>query len=123
MKSLFVMLLHYVLFAVAGAQVPHLINYQGYLTEQGSGTPVADGSYQLSFAIYDTEDGASPIWTEAQTLQVQNGLYAVLLGSQTALLPAIFDGTEKWLGVAKAPPVITPFSGLHKNSRSQIRFI
>lgn len=40
----------------AMAEVPQVINYQGYLTD-GVGSPVADGPYQIVFTIYDTPTG------------------------------------------------------------------
>ena len=53
------------------ASVPRLINYQGILTEP-SGVPVADGAYDISFAIYNAELGGAPLWTEVQTAQVRH---------------------------------------------------
>jgi hypothetical protein len=42
-----------VLFAItAFAQIPNRISYQGLLTTS-SGTPVADGSYDLRFEIFN----------------------------------------------------------------------
>lgn len=69
---------------VAGpAQVPKKLNYQGYLIDS-SGNPV-NGSKSMTFSIYNVATGGSPLWTETQTVQVNNGKYSVLLGSTTPI--------------------------------------
>ncbi|MDI6804430.1 MAG: tail fiber domain-containing protein [Bacteroidota bacterium] len=69
----------------ANAQVPNKISYQGLLTTS-AGTPVQDGSYNLTFNIFDVSTGGSALWTEDQTgVAVQRGTFNVLLGSVTTL--------------------------------------
>ncbi len=64
----------------AFAGVPHLINYQGKLTDTG-GVPL-EGSYGLTFRIYDAETGGNLLWEETQNgVVVQKGVFSVLLGS------------------------------------------
>jgi len=95
--------------AVLNSQIPELINYQGYLTDMETGLPVEDGSYQISFAIYNTASGVDPIWEESQLVQITRGLYAVLLGSVKPLTSSIFSGTEKYLGIRIGDePELTP---------------
>ena len=94
--------------AILFAQTPNLINYQGYLTDPDTGIPVADGAYQMAFAIYDTDTGVDPVWSETKSVQVEDGLYAVLLGSITPLTLGIFDGTEKYLGVTVGSSEMLP---------------
>ena len=78
------------------AEIPKMINYQGMLTDN-SGTPLS-GAYNLTFKIYTDTTGGSSIWTETQNgVQVQNGLFNVILGKQTALNLA-FD-QQYWLEV------------------------
>jgi hypothetical protein len=79
------------------AQIPQTMSYQGVLTD-GAGTPVADGSHDLTFAIYTVASGGAAIWTETQTVQVTGGIFSVVLGELNALNIA-FD-SEYWLGVA-----------------------
>ena len=70
--------------ASAFAAVPHLINYQGKLTDTG-GVPL-EGSYGLTFRIYDAETGGNLLWEETQNgVVVQKGVFSVLLGSVTNL--------------------------------------
>ncbi|HXF48884.1 MAG TPA: hypothetical protein VNL73_05605, partial [Verrucomicrobiae bacterium] len=42
--------------------VPQLINFQGILKD-GGGNPVADGSYSVTFTIYDAATGGTTLWT------------------------------------------------------------
>lgn len=68
----------------AYAAVPHLINYQGRLTD-ASGNPLT-GSYDINFKIYDAETAGNLLWQETQTaVVVDKGLFGILLGSVTAL--------------------------------------
>lgn len=87
-KILFVMLL--LLILVCGvrsatyAAVPHLINYQGRLTDS-SGAPL-NGSYSLTFRIYDAEAAGNLLWEETQQgVVIQKGIFSILLGSVTNL--------------------------------------
>jgi hypothetical protein len=86
----------FVLLPVASTEVPHLINYQGMLTDD-MGNP-ENGSYSFEFLIYDDTTGGDLKWSETQSgVQVQNGLFNVALGKQGALnLP--FDESY-WLEV------------------------
>ena len=80
------------------AQIPQNVSYQGVLTD-GSGTPVADGTYSLTFNIYDAATSATPIWTETHaSVTVVSGIFNVIMGSVTPLSIA-FD-QQYWLGIA-----------------------
>jgi YVTN family beta-propeller protein len=80
------------------AAVPQTINYQGYLKD-GSGAPVnGPDPVNMTFSIYSTSHTSSiPVWSEAQKIYPQNGIYSVQLGSQTPIT-APFD-KPYWLGV------------------------
>ncbi|MFA6217600.1 MAG: hypothetical protein WDL87_08150 [Candidatus Omnitrophota bacterium] len=70
--------------AISYAAVPHLINYQGRLTDT-SGQPL-EGTYSLTFRIYDAETAGNLLWEEIQpAVVVQKGIFNVLLGSVTNL--------------------------------------
>ena len=76
--------------------IPHVINYQGMLTDN-AGNPLS-GPYNLTFRIYDDTTAGNLEWSEIQSgVQVQNGLFNVLLGQVTALNLA-FD-EQYWLEV------------------------
>jgi len=78
------------------AQVPTTISYQGVLTD-ASGTVVPDGSYKLTFKLYDVETGGTALWSETQSVLVSKGIFSVALGSVTPIGLA-FD-KPYWLGV------------------------
>lgn len=81
------------------AQDTLLINYQGRLTDDG-GNPIS-GTPPMTFTVYDGA-GVSK-WTESHSaVQVDNGLFNVLLGSQTALPDSVFTGQDRYLGISVA---------------------
>jgi hypothetical protein len=87
--------------------IPRMLSYQGRLTDN-SGSPVPNGNYQLTFRLYQQENGGSPFWTETQTVSVQNGLFSVLLGSVTPIT-SLPDGGTVWLSLqVGAEPELSP---------------
>ncbi len=90
------------------AEVPHLINYQGILTDD-TGTPL-DGTYDLTFTIYGDSLTMTTLWTETHTgVAIDEGLFGLLLGSSNPLWKSLFVGTERWLGVTVEPdPELSP---------------
>ena len=85
----------------AAVSLPTLIRYGGALTD-ASGKPLT-GTVTLSFAIYQDQGDAVPIWQETQSLPLDaQGRYAVLLGAtQPGGLPVeLFSaGVARWLGI------------------------
>ncbi len=78
------------------ADIPHMINYQGMLTDD-LGDPLS-GPHNLTFRIYDDTTGGNLEWSETQNgVQVENGLFNVILGRVTPLNLA-FD-EQYWLEV------------------------
>lgn len=78
--------------------IPHLINYQGMLTESDGTSPVEDGNYSLGFKIFGSESGPDSLWWEYHSsVNVTNGLFNVILGSVTPL-DLSFDATY-WLEI------------------------
>lgn len=71
------------LFAVAYADVPKMINHQGYLTD-ASGNPV-NASVSIVFSIYNASTGGTALWTETQTVAVNKGVFDVNLGGTTPI--------------------------------------
>ena len=63
-------------FSVAAyAAVPTQLSYQGRLQDSG-GNPL-DGTYGMTFTIYDSPTGGTVLWTESQIgVIVTNGLFA-----------------------------------------------
>ncbi len=90
-----------VLFYILGiqlifSQVPSTISYQGILTDAG-GTVVSDGSYTLTFGLYEAPTGGTPFWQEQHTVDVINGLFNIILGSDAPLDPPF--QSQYWLGI------------------------
>jgi hypothetical protein len=91
------------------AAPPGVMSFQGRLTDPGSGTPVADGSYAVSFRIFDAPAGGTILWLENQSVPVSGGLFSVLLGSVSPLSASIFSGVPRYLEVqVGADPPMTP---------------
>lgn len=80
--------------AQAVQTVPYKMNFQGRLTDT-TGTPKADGTYNIRFRIYNAANTA--VWTEDHLVSASagvalvNGLFTVQLGSITPLDPALFN--------------------------------
>lgn len=73
------------------AEVPGLIHYEGYLSNE-QGIALADGNYGVKFKIYDTATGGTALWTENwSALTVTKGHFRVLLGTQSPLTSAFFQ--------------------------------
>jgi hypothetical protein len=81
--------------------VPQLVNYSGVLADV-NGKPLT-GVVGVTFALYQGEEGGTPLWTEIQNVQIlKNGHYTVMLGSTTSTgLPQdVFNtGEARWLAV------------------------
>ncbi len=63
------------------AQAPDSVSFQGRLTDSGGG-PIFASGLPVTFAMYK---GGTKIWEETQYLEVENGLFSVLLGAVTPL--------------------------------------
>lgn len=61
------------------AEIPHLINYQGKLTDSG-GQPIT-ATKAITFRIYNVESGSTSLWQETQSVTINKGVFNVLLGS------------------------------------------
>ena len=83
---------------LAQADIAEIMSYQGVLRD-GSGNAVPDGSYDVTFRIYDVESGGTALWTESQTLTATGGIINAHLGSVTTLTTLGFD-VPYWLGIA-----------------------
>ena len=91
------------------AEVPHLINYQGILTEI-DGTPIT-GTHDLTFTVYPDSGFAAPAyWTEEHLgVEVEEGLYNVILGSISTIPDTLFNDEERWIGITvDSDPEMSP---------------
>jgi hypothetical protein len=110
LASIFVITTILVILMCAGvnAQDSVLISYQGRLTSD-LGEP-SNGSFDITFGIYAMPTGVSLLWSETHSgIAVSDGLFSVILGSQTALPDSIFSGHDRYLGITVgADPEISP---------------
>jgi hypothetical protein len=83
----------------AKALVPATLSYQGLL-EDASGVLVPDGTYSLTFRLYNQAGGGTALWSETQSLPVSGGVFSAVLGSVTSItLP--FD-VQYWISLQVA---------------------
>jgi hypothetical protein len=84
------------------------LSFQGYVEE--SGIPVTD-STDITIRIYSDPSAGPELFTEVHPkVGVKDGLFSVLIGSQSSLDPTILDG-DRWLSIAvgdAGAPQITP---------------
>lgn len=73
-----------------GAAVPDGLNYQAYLTNN-DGTAV-DADVSVTFAAYNVAVGGVPLWSQTQTVTVDQGLFSITLGDPiNPFPPGLFD--------------------------------
>jgi hypothetical protein len=87
------------------AEVPAMMNYQGYLTDAVD-TPLNE-TVDMEFNLYQEESGGTPLWTETQNgIVVSEGIFNVILGGSVPLdLP--FD-VPYYLGIRINGEEMTP---------------
>lgn len=90
-------LIIYLLLANSGyGNVPRLLNYQGRLVDK-TGKSVPNGTYNITFCIYNVPTEGSPLWNETQSVNTSDGVFSVILGS-VSLLNLSFN-ENYWLGI------------------------
>ncbi len=90
MKTILIMLAVIMLATLpVSAQIPRLINYQGVLTDD-MGVVVSDGSYSMTFRLYDVPSGGSHLWEETIDVTVSKGIFSTTLGHDE-VITEVFD--------------------------------
>jgi len=84
--------------ALSVASVPETLSYQGVLTDAG-GAVVSDGTYNVTFRLYNTPSGGTPFWEETQGVVVSKGIFNVILG-QVNPLGSIPFNEPYYLGIS-----------------------
>jgi len=82
------------------AEVPRTIHYQGRLTEP-DGSPIV-GEHAVTLRLYDAATGGVKLWEEQHELsllRVDNGIFAVTLGTLTSFPAAMTFNAPLWLTV------------------------
>jgi len=87
--------------AAADSVVPRLVQFSG-VVKDASGKPTS-GAVAMTFSLYELQTGGTPLWSETQTLTLDDqGHYSVLLGASSVQglpLDLFTSGAAKWLGV------------------------
>jgi hypothetical protein len=88
--------------------VPDQISYQGYLVDAADSSAVT-GTETMTFRLFDAQTGGSELWSEVHSaVEVNNGVFYVLLGDVTPFLAGLFDGSTVWLQMEVGSDVFTP---------------
>ena len=83
----------------AAAQVPDLMPYQGYLTDD-AGEPY-EGEVSMTFRMYQDGDAPGAMWTEQwDAVPVEGGVFYVYLGMFSPVANALASGDARYLGVS-----------------------
>ena len=65
-------------------EIPKTMHYQGYLKDQNA-VPI-NGTVSMKFSIWGTESGGNnPLWSENLSVEVEDGIYSVVLGQSTPI--------------------------------------
>ncbi len=79
----------------ADANLDDGIPIQGRLTD-ASGNPLADGSYDITFSLYSTENGGTPLCTDIDAVTVTDGLFSAKMDYCDS---SDINGRQLWLGI------------------------
>ncbi len=94
--------------AAASAQgVPQTLMHQGRLFDT-AGAPLA-GRQTITYRIYDAATGGMLLWSEANSVTLDEGFFSVQLGASTPFPSTVFNGSPRFLAVAVgSDPEMTP---------------
>lgn len=99
-KMYLVLVMALILTSSVWGEVPHVMNFQGLLTDD-SGNAVVNQIKTMSFKIYDTATNGTAKWQEIQYVQTDSkGLFNVVLGANIPIADSVFDDTGLYLAVA-----------------------
>ena len=86
--------------SVAEAAIPRNIHYQGKLTEPGGSALIGD--HTVTLRLYDAATSGTQLWQETHTIHLEradNGVFSVVLGSQTPFDVSITFNNPLWLSI------------------------
>jgi len=100
--------------------VPEQLNYQGHLASAADSSAVT-ATLEMTFRLFDSETKGTELWSETHpAVEVQGGLFQVLLGSMDAFPTGLFDGSELWLQTEVGTEVLSPRKPLASMAYSQM---
>src|SRR5579872_3820345 len=83
---------------MVSAQSPRSFNYQGVLLDNAQ-KPVT-GVHHLTITLYDAALEGTALHTENFTSQVEDGIFSVVLGSQSEFESTLTFDVPYWIGVS-----------------------
>jgi len=86
--------------------IPRILNYQGKLTD--SAGVAIEGTYTITFSLYSSEIGGSPLWSETQSVVVSNGIFSTILGIVNPIPDSIDFTSQYWLEITVNDEILTP---------------
>lgn len=93
------------------------VPYPGQLLDEAA-KPVADGAYDFNFALYESETGGDPLWSESQAgVIVGEGAFYTSLGSVKPIPAAVLSGPDLWLATSVRGPEHGEFTALAPRQR------
>jgi len=102
MSRLLALLTLHLAVAASAATLPLKINFQGKLLDPADNSP-RNGAVNMQFRVYAAPSGGSALWTEPasgwSSVQVNNGVFSVQLGTTVALTHDLFTSASAYLGV------------------------
>jgi len=91
--------------ASASASVPGVLSFTGTLSNT-DGRPVDDASYDVTFRLFDAQNGGTEVWIEPLGIPTKDGVFTALLGAGAVPLgAAVFDGGQRTKPRAGDPQV------------------
>ena len=81
--------------ASSALAVPMQLAHQGYLSD-ADGQAIT-GSVVITFSLWDEAEDGAQVWTEARTVDVVDGVYSTLLGSETPIAEVLRQEPALWL--------------------------
>ena len=90
--------------------VPDRLNYQGFLVENvGDSVVPVDATLEITFSLFTSESKGTAEWSETHSaVEVNYGLFHVLLGSVTQFPEGLFDGSALWLETQVGGETLAP---------------
>lgn len=82
----------------SAVNLPLRIPFQGKLINPVDNSP-RNGNLVITFRIYDVPTGGSALYTEPMTVAVNNGVFAVQIGTSALLNTNLFSHASAYLGV------------------------
>ncbi|MFW6097626.1 MAG: hypothetical protein ACOC9Z_06100 [Chloroflexota bacterium] len=92
--------------ACAVAELSPEFSHQGRLLDS-EGNPVPDGDYDVQYVLYNSATGGSPVYTDTQTVTVDDGLFTTSIGAGDVITPSIFS-RPTWMEITVDGETLTP---------------